>query len=131
MAVQGITKMFQPNMIASMTVVVMLSLASARADEVGAMKFPIPNLKTSTMGRVPNASEADLLRMHQSPYILHARDGRLKKLHVEKSRLPDDPQHGHQGILVAMASDGAVYVCLLYTSPSPRAGHLSSMPASA
>ena len=102
--------MFQPNMIASMTVVVMLSLASARADEVGAMKYPIPNLKTSTMGRVPNPSEADLLRMHQSPYILHARDGRLKKLHVEKSRLPDDPQHGHRGILVAMASDGAVYV---------------------
>lgn len=46
--------------------------------------------------------------MHESPYILHARDGKLTKVVVEKSRLPANAMQGHQGIQVAMAEDGTV-----------------------
>ena len=34
-------------------------------------------------------------------------------------------------ILVLLGTFGALYICLLYTSPSPRDGLLSRMPSSA
>jgi hypothetical protein len=39
---------------------------------------------------VPNPSAGDLLAMHEPPYILHAVDGVLSKVPVQKSRLPVD-----------------------------------------
>ena len=74
------------------------------------MAIPLPNLKTGTMGGVPNPSAGDLLAMHESPYILHAVDGVLSKVPVQKSRLPVDAAQRHQGIRVAMAGDETVYV---------------------
>ena len=61
------------------------------------MPHPIPELKTGTMGGVPNPSAGDLLAMHGSPYILHAVDGVLSKVPVQKSPLPVDAAQGRTG----------------------------------
>ena len=73
----------------------------------------IPELKTEKMGGVDHPSKAELLAMHQSPYILHARGGKLTKIPVEKTHLPGDPaEWAHQAIRLATGQDGAVYVKL-------------------
>ncbi len=62
------------------------------------------------MGGVPNPTKDVLLAMHEGPYILHARGGELRKVPVEKSRLPiDGLPFAHQRINMAMASDGTIY----------------------
>ena len=48
-----------------------LWIQGATADGIIAM----PELKTGKMGGVEHPSTAELLAMHQSPYILHARGG--------------------------------------------------------
>jgi len=62
------------------------------------------------MGGVPNPGQVDVLAMHGSPYILRARDGTLMNVPVGKVRLPADAKQRHQGIRIAMAGDGTVYV---------------------
>ena len=42
-----------------------------------------------------------------------------------------DPMSFGEGILTSRPGTGPLYICLLYTSPSPRDGLLSRMPSSA
>ena len=89
----------------------LVSILSTHAQEgESTMIFPAPKIETGTMGGVPNPGGDVLLAMHEAQYVLHARDGKLTKLPVEKSRLPADPRQRHQGIMVARADDGTVYV---------------------
>ena len=72
-----------------------------------------PLLATGTMGGVENPTKSELLKMHKSQYILHARGGKLTRLPVEKSWLPGDPgDMSHQEIMgrLLLADDGTVYV---------------------
>ena len=48
-------------------------------------------LDTLVLGGVDPSAE-QLAAMHRSNYILHARDGKLSEIPVEKSRLPHDPE---------------------------------------
>ena len=65
-------------------------------------------LSTDNMGGV--SVRADELRdMQASDFILHARDGKLEKIEVEKTRLPRDPQGHTQRLSMTRAPDGAIY----------------------
>lgn len=59
---------------------------------------PPPRLKTAALGGVNSPSADELAAMHKSNYLLHARDGKLRKIQVEKSRLPHDPK-GHAQVI--------------------------------
>ncbi|MAG35144.1 MAG: hypothetical protein CL878_02695 [Dehalococcoidia bacterium] len=65
-------------------------------------------LSTHNMGSV-TVQPADLEAMQASDYILHARDGELTKVPVEKVRLPLDPQGHVQRLCLARAPDGTIY----------------------
>ena len=67
------------------------------------------SVSTDQMGGVPVPSKDELLAMHDSPYILHARGGKLVRVPVEKTRLPDD-SGDVQAICAARGPKGAVYV---------------------
>lgn len=72
-----------------------------------------PSLETGIMGGVANPSKKQLLAMHKSQYILHARDGVLARVPVEKTWLPGDPgDMSHQELMgrLVLADDGTVYV---------------------
>lgn len=72
-----------------------------------------PALKTGTRGGVENPTKEQLLAMHKSQYILHARDGVLARVPVEKTWLPGDPgDMSHQELMgrLVLADDGTVYV---------------------
>ena len=55
-------------------------------------KVPEGLIDTGVMGSVPCPSGQELARMQHSQYILHARDGKLRKVRVEKLMLPHDPK---------------------------------------
>ena len=65
-------------------------------------------LSTENMGGVvvtPN----QLSDMQADDYILHARDGVLNKVEVEKTRMPLDPQGHYQGLNLVLAPNGTIY----------------------
>ena len=65
-------------------------------------------LSTENMGDVivtPN----QLSEMQAGDYILHARDGVLNEVPVEKIRMPLDPQGHYQGLNFVQTPDGTIY----------------------
>ena len=71
-----------------------------------------PNLKTARLGGVDVPSADVLKKMHHSSYILHACDGRLSEVPVEKVLLPPDRETNPQAIQLVKGSDGTVYANL-------------------
>ena len=65
-------------------------------------------LSTENMGGVAVTPD-QLSAMQASDYILHARDGVLNKVEVEKIRMPLDPQAHYQGLNFALAPDNTIY----------------------
>ena len=51
----------------------------------------------------------------------------IRKLYAQTGQFTFDPGYGATGSCLS----GLTYICLLYTSPSPRDGLLSRMPSSA
>ncbi|MBI84413.1 MAG: hypothetical protein CMJ81_14560 [Planctomycetaceae bacterium] len=71
-----------------------------------------PTVMTDQMGGVPHPSKNDLVRMHQSGYILRARNGKLSRLNVEKTLLPHDFPMTPQGVQVDLGADNTLFVRL-------------------
>lgn len=65
-------------------------------------------LSTHNVGGV-TVQAADLAAMQASNYILHARDGELTRVPVEKVRLPRDPQGHVQRLCLVQAPNGTIY----------------------
>lgn len=65
-------------------------------------------LPTENLGGVA-VMPTQLAEMQASDTILHARDGRLEKVAVEKIRLPLDPQGHVQRLGLALAPDSTIY----------------------
>ncbi|MBI86175.1 MAG: hypothetical protein CMJ81_23510, partial [Planctomycetaceae bacterium] len=65
---------------------------------------------TAQLGGVEHPSVDQLLEMHEGPYVLRARDGRLTKVTAAKSRLPFDPEFHPQGGIIYRAHDRLIYV---------------------
>ena len=65
-------------------------------------------LSTQDMGGV-TASDEQLKEMQAGDYILHAVDRELRKVRVEKTRLPLDPQGHVQRLCLTQAPDGTLY----------------------
>ena len=74
--------------------------------------LPRAPLDTGQLGGVPHPSPQTLLEMHRSSYILHAREGQLTRMPVEKSRLPHDPKAHPQAVQSFLGPAGTVYVAL-------------------
>ena len=68
-----------------------------------------PKLHTSRLGAVDVPSAEVLKQMHDSQYILHAADGKLTRVPVEKTLLPHSDDMSPQGAHVDVGPDGAVY----------------------
>ena len=73
-------------------------------------KKPDTDLKTGLMGQESSIKRSDLFKMQKSQYILHARDGKLDKIGVEKSLIPHDPKGHDQSVCLSVTADGIVYV---------------------
>ena len=69
-----------------------------------------PKLQTNRLGGVDVPSAAVLKEMHHSQYILHAVDGKLTRVPVEKTLLPHSDDMSPQGTHVDVGTDGTVYV---------------------
>ena len=65
-------------------------------------------LLTENMGGVV-ITPSQLSAMQAGDYILHARDGVLNKVEVEKTRMPLDPQGHYQGLNLVLAPNGTIY----------------------
>ena len=65
-------------------------------------------LSTENMGGVV-VTPSQLSDMQAGDYILHARDGVLNKVPVEKIRLPLDPQAHYQGLNFILTPSGVIY----------------------
>ena len=65
-------------------------------------------LSTENIGGVV-VTPSQLGEMQAGDYILHARDGVLNKVEVEKTRMPLDPQGHYQGLSLVLAPDGTLY----------------------
>ena len=62
----------------TVTFIAVVVVVSARAEEARKPKVHRkPKLETGTMGGVDNPTKDQLLRMHKSQYIFHARGGDL------------------------------------------------------
>ena len=68
-----------------------------------------PTLKTDLLGGV-YPSDAEISAMQDGDYVLRARDGKLTEVPAEKSMLGPDPESHPQGVSIALAEDGTVYV---------------------
>ena len=95
------------------TILASVSLSLISAGSAIAAELTIPHLpqpvRTERMGAVDVPPVEQLREMHDSPYILHARDGKLSAVEVEKIRLPEDPGNV-QVVWMVKAADGAIYV---------------------
>ena len=65
-------------------------------------------LSTENMGGVV-VTESQLRAMQTGDYVLHARDGKLEKVEVEKTWMPLDPQGHVQRLGLVLAPDGTIY----------------------
>ena len=65
-------------------------------------------LSTENMGGVV-VTPSQLSEMQAGDYILHARDGVLSKVSVEKTRMPLDPQAHYQGLNLVLTPDRTIY----------------------
>lgn len=74
--------------------------------------IPIPALRTHRLGGVDIPSAEELLSMRESDYILHARNGELTNVKVEKFPLPHDPKANPQAVYAVLSPDGVVYARL-------------------
>jgi hypothetical protein len=74
--------------------------------------FAEPSLKTGRLGGVDVPSAERLAEMHEGDYILHARDGALTRVPVEKVLLPHEDDTSPQAVHLVMAPDGVVYAIL-------------------
>ena len=54
-----------------------------------------------------DVSPGELRRMQAGGYILHVRDGELRKVPVRKTRMPRDPAAHYQGLALILAPGGA------------------------
>ena len=63
---------------------------------------------TETLGGVSPTPD-EQRDMQAGDYILHARDGKLEKVAVEKVRMPLDPKGHYQGLGLIRAPSGAIY----------------------
>lgn len=72
-----------------------------------------PTVMTREMGGVPLPSKDELEKMHRSQYILHASNGRMTRLAVEKALLPHDQPMSPQGAQIDVGPDGTLYVKLV------------------
>ena len=87
-------------------VVVLLGLVGIEGTYALEQKKGDKTMDTEILGGVPIPTAEKLAAMQEGQYILHARDGKLTKVAVEKSRVPYvSPVQG-----VALAPDGTVYV---------------------
>jgi hypothetical protein len=66
------------------------------------------HLRTDRLGGVEVGAE-QLEAMQAGGYILHARNGKLKKAPVEKTRMPLDPQGYVQDVRLVLAPNGTIY----------------------
>ena len=66
-------------------------------------------LPTYNLGGVPEPSLEELASMQNGSYILHAKEGKLNKVPVEKMLLPHDPKGHPQAIRAVMGPDNTVY----------------------
>ena len=82
---------------------------SPKTDEALTIPHLPQPLNTARLGRVDVPSVEQLLEMHKSSYILHARGGTLQKVAVEKTILPADPGNA-QHVSAVKAPNGTVYV---------------------
>ncbi len=69
-----------------------------------------PSVKTDRLGGVDVPAAEVLKQMHQDQYILHAREGKLTQVPVEKNLLPHDLKIKPQGVRVAFGPDSTIYV---------------------
>ena len=88
-------------------VATVLCLVGVRVSQ-GADKPQAP-LQTLVLGGV-EASGVELAAMQKGSYLLHARDGKLRKVPAQKYRLPHDPKGHIQIVHTALTGDGVVYV---------------------
>ena len=65
-------------------------------------------LSTENMGGV-TVTEQQLREMQAGDFILHARNGKLEKVPVEKIRLPLDPKAHYQGLSLIKSPEGVIY----------------------
>ena len=68
----------------------------------------MPCSQHTTWGGISIQSD-ELQAMQADDYILHARDKKLKKVAVEKIRLPRDPEGHTQRLCLAQAPNGTIY----------------------
>ena len=59
--------------------------------------FANPKVKTDCLGDIDTPTVEELQKMHWSQYILHACNGKLTSISVEKNWLPRDPVVNPQG----------------------------------
>ena len=69
-----------------------------------------PRLETNGLGGLAPPSADVVKEMHASQYILHARDGKLTKVPVEKILLPHANQTNPQNVNIFQAPDGTIWV---------------------
>ena len=69
-----------------------------------------PKRRTNRLGGVDVPSAEVLKQMHDSQYILHAADGKLTPVPVEKALLPHSDDMSPQGAHVDVGPDDTVYV---------------------
>ena len=65
---------------------------------------------TGILGGVKNISKTALAKMQLGSYILHARDGYLNKISVEKTLLPQDPKGRPQAANIIKTAEDILYV---------------------
>ncbi len=65
-------------------------------------------LSTQNLGGVV-ITEEELRAMHAGDYIVHARNGKLKQVPVQKIRMPLDPKGHYQSLGLVLAPDGTIY----------------------
>ena len=71
-----------------------------------------PTVATDRLGGVDVPSAEVLKEMHEGKYILHAAQGKLTKVPVQKALLPHDSEANPQAIQLVKAADGTVYAGL-------------------
>lgn len=73
-----------------------------------------PALKTDRLGGVDVPSAQVLEKMHNSGYVLRARDGELSEVPAEKVLLPREQETSPQAVQVVKAPDGRIFANLAH-----------------